>query len=1027
MEFAWGVVFFVAIAVLLFRSIGDRKRIKGLSEELDKLRFSLSTDWQQRENAKKAMEGRLEALEAGGARQVAPPKEVAASETGAPPATVTVTTDPEPTPTPDTTPETSETPAETAPSAPPSEPLRPAAFQAASKPAPPPRPKINLEEWLGVKGAAVGGGIIACIAAVMLFQHAIDNEWISPALRVVMGTVAGIGAIGLAQTSKLRKYAVTANAMAGAGLVALYASFWAAHVLYDLISKYPAGGLMALVTAACCALAVRHGSIQIALLGLAGGFATPLLLSSGSDRPIELFGYLLLLDLAFLYLAVKKDWPILGALSLGGTLLFQMLWLGGRMGPDRLWLGVGILMVFAAVFAVVGDRAKGEAARTWNMTSAGALLFPLAFGMYFAARSELNAQPGPVLAMLVVITAGACWLGSRSKEQRLLPLGVAAGSLAVLGTYMLAGSSDNTMLMAAGVTTLLAAIHHGFAEWKKADLDVAWLRSAAVAAFGGSLVVLIGQYDSPFLAKEWSIGIAATVVMGAMLLRQASLLPKGAPLSSIGAGLVMAAAVAEGISHRRGGPHAPVGSYLAAVFGVGVALQFWAMKGASEGAKRWAEHAAGVFAVVSLLGLANAHVLGDLPPLVTALALPGMAVLIALVATRLNAGGWYLAASVLAAFGHSVLVSSRSPNVGGVEGPVLGILVATFAVLTWWPVLTTGRFRTGRWAWYGAALAGPMFFPASRTLFESLFGDGMTGVLAVGFAAVSVGALARAQSQWDADDPIRTSVLAWLGAAALFFISLAIPLQLERSWWTIGWALEGVAVLALWRKVDHPGLKYLAVGLFGAVSARLLLNPEVLTYYDRGSWRIVNWLAYTYLVPAAALVAGARFVGQLEKARARSWEAGLYKTPFSFSGLLGFWAVLVGFAWINLAVVDWFAEGYTLTVSLERMPARDLSFSISWAVYAVLLLAVGMAKRIKGLRYLSLGLLIITIGKVFLYDLGHLEDLYRVASLVGLAVSLFLVSLAYQRFVFTGAEPTPEPEPTPDSEPPPADGEETDQ
>ncbi len=42
-----------------------------------------------------------------------------------------------------------------------------------------------------------------------------------------------------------------------------------------------------------------------------------------------------------------------------------------------------------------------------------------------------------------------------------------------------------------------------------------------------------------------------------------------------------------------------------------------------------------------------------------------------------------------------------------------------------------------------------------------------------------------------------------------------------------------------------------------------------------------------------------------------------------------------------------------------------------------------------------------TIIKVFLHDLGELTDLYRVASLVGLAVSLIVVSLLYQRFVFT--------------------------
>ena len=48
--------------------------------------------------------------------------------------------------------------------------------------------------------------------------------------------------------------------------------------------------------------------------------------------------------------------------------------------------------------------------------------------------------------------------------------------------------------------------------------------------------------------------------------------------------------------------------------------------------------------------------------------------------------------------------------------------------------------------------------------------------------------------------------------------------------------------------------------------------------------------------------------------------------------------------------------------------------------------------------------------KVFLYDLAGLEDLYRVASLAGLALSLLLVSLAYQRFVFRAREPVGPPE-----------------
>ena len=74
----------------------------------------------------------------------------------------------------------------------------------------------------------------------------------------------------------------------------------------------------------------------------------------------------------------------------------------------------------------------------------------------------------------------------------------------------------------------------------------------------------------------------------------------------------------------------------------------------------------------------------------------------------------------------------------------------------------------------------------------------------------------------------------------------------------MGWALEGLALIVLWERLDHPGLKYFAVALFAAVTIRLVANDEVLAYHERGSWRILNWLLYTYLVPAAALFVAAR-------------------------------------------------------------------------------------------------------------------------------------------------------------------------
>jgi uncharacterized membrane protein len=254
----------------------------------------------------------------------------------------------------------------------------------------------------------------------------------------------------------------------------------------------------------------------------------------------------------------------------------------------------------------------------------------------------------------------------------------------------------------------------------------------------------------------------------------------------------------------------------------------------------------------------------------------------------------------------------------------------------------------------------------------------------------------------------------WVCAAALGLLSIAIPIELERQWITIGYALEVGALLLLWERLDHPGLKYFALALGCAVGARLVLNTSVLEYQDRGGLRILNWVLYTYWVPAIALIVGVRALQPLELPRLRPWELSLYGAPAAHQPdedprrrarpfgvvLLALIVILIVFVWINLAIADWFGTGRTLTLDFERKPARDLTTSIAWALYAIVLLALGVWRRSSALRWVSLGMLVVTIGKVFLYDLGELKDLYRVVSLLGLAISLIAVSLAYQRFVF---------------------------
>ncbi len=320
-----------------------------------------------------------------------------------------------------------------------------------------------------------------------------------------------------------------------------------------------------------------------------------------------------------------------------------------------------------------------------------------------------------------------------------------------------------------------------------------------------------------------------------------------------------------------------------------------------------------------------------------------------------------------------------------------------------WPLVAGSRLQASLWAWRAAALAGPLGFAGLYVAWEGAFGKGAIGLLPVALGAVTLAAAWRALAFLPEAKagPVRRSALVWLLGVTLAAVSLAIPLQLENEWITVGWAIEGAALLALWRRLDHAGLKYTALGHLAVVAVRLSLNEAVLGYHPRSSVPVFNWLAYTYWLPTAALFGAWYLLHDLEVPRARRWESSLYAKGSAVWAMTAAAAgIVVFFVWINLTIFDFYGTGRTVEVVFERLPARDLTLSLAWAIYALLLLGVGMARRSAALRWTSLALIIVTIGKVFLYDLSHLRDLYRVVSLVGLAFSLILISLLYQRFVF---------------------------
>jgi len=309
---------------------------------------------------------------------------------------------------------------------------------------------------------------------------------------------------------------------------------------------------------------------------------------------------------------------------------------------------------------------------------------------------------------------------------------------------------------------------------------------------------------------------------------------------------------------------------------------------------------------------------------------------------------------------------------------------------------------TGPWA--VAALSGVAHFWVTYRSIQAGW-PGLAdflGVIPAAFALAPLGSLFAVLRAEPTDNPQRLNQLAWFGAVGLFFVTLIFPIQFERQWLTVAWALEGAALLWLFHRVPHGGLRAVGTVLLCTAFARLALNPAVLGYHVRGDTAIFNWYLYAYGVATASLFIGARLL-----APPRERVLGVNTPP-----LLNTLAVILAFILLNIEVADYFtAPGASaLAFKFSGNIARDMTYTIAWALFALGLLSAGIWQQTKAARYAAIALLSVALFKLFLHDLARLEALYRVGAFMAVAVIAILASFAYQRFLPSN-EKTPPPQP----------------
>ncbi len=221
----------------------------------------------------------------------------------------------------------------------------------------------SLESRIGSQWFNRIGILAVLIAAAWFLKLAIDNHWIGPLGRVLIGLIAGAGLIAWSERFRTRGYTAFSYSLKAIGSGVLYLSLWAAFSLYHLVDSTVAFAAMVVVTAFNGFLAWKQDAELLALYAIVGGFSTPLLLSTGENHEVALFTYLLLLDAVVLILVALKPWSRLLCGAFLGTVFFFVAWslqyyAQSEFGTTAFFLSI-FFLIFASAPRLVQLREEG--------------------------------------------------------------------------------------------------------------------------------------------------------------------------------------------------------------------------------------------------------------------------------------------------------------------------------------------------------------------------------------------------------------------------------------------------------------------------------------------------------------------------------------------------------------------------------------------------------------------------------------------------------------------------------------------
>lgn len=775
--------------------------------------------------------------------------------------------------------------------------------------------KINMPTFEMQFGAKlpVWIGAIAIILSIFFFiKYSIEQELISPAIRCILGTIVGFALLWGAQW--IRKKPSIANeiriaqALSGSAIAILYIATYAASSLYELIPPIIGFSGMAIVTALAIVAAIRHG-VPIALLGLIGGFLTPILISTGNHSAPLLFTYLYLVYAGLMFSINRQHWWKLSIPTLAIALLWVIGWMFSYFRPeDAFWIALFIVAVISTLVFATKKRFSEEQQIKDKKFRPTSVLNYIGLSVALIIMGFVIAEAGFTImqwALFGLLAIGAIALAYFNEKL----YGFTPWISMVVNAVLLYAWQNPDERVFAIILVIFAIIYGGSAYlyiWYRRNA-LLWSSLVATTTIGYYLLGYYKLHNAEFIQAIpliWGVVALTFAILAVRLTKE----------------MYYAFALDK---HQ---------DYLIAIFAI-MATTFISLGLTIEIEK---EFLSVVFST-EILALAwiNSRVpLKILRP---------------------------LSAAVAVAF--AILLLPQIMLL--IQLSVYSLLEIQLKIQDAVPIMEWPVFQLG---------APAIMFLGAAILFK----DEHDGKLIKIYEVASVILLALmgyylTRHAFKVDEGIlfKTATFIERGAITnvLFIYSLlCIWLGKHFNRTAIRWSGLALSAVALFR-----------IGYFD-----LLVKNPLWAEQSVGQIAVFNGLILPYGLPLIYTFILAKELQHLNLTKCRK--------------VVNISMFILLFALITLNIRHVFHGEY-----LNYGPTTNIeiyTYSFIWLLFGVSLLVQGIRMHSKELRYASLVVLLLTIGKVFLYDASELEGLYRVFSFFCLGLSLLAISYVYTRFVF---------------------------